>query len=497
MNAWKRRVFAVAASLTILTSCAVSNVAAMAPVPGYNLTGITVDEVRQQAIIQLQNAQAAGRIAPESASQLHTNLQNASSIDQIEKTWTDLEAEAQNAKSEHVSIDHLTTTFSRYLESLRKKGTISSEAYISYSDRIKAIARLKKTFVNKNNNFYDFWNFVDLAIDISSLQERLMRALSDQDPPLETLNQLLLRTDNYLARNDLSARQLTVYKSFEVEPDELRQSKEILWTYLKDKAHSRTQTPWVRQQLYKRLFAIQYQAGKTMPSEADITKAIAEVQRLLDAGAINGNLMADDDVRIRHELELIKKIRTSYPGPNPGIDPVEKELRGEEVRFMSLDLRFLQDWLGRVLRKDGEVAEGREQVLRAVRRIDLAYTSHRITDTDMNSLIDSLNDSIKNASNDADLVASCRALEGRMDMMVSDYSMVPANAELRLKNITAMIARLSGESQAVSNNDRNRIQQFLARTTGGTAAQKYGASIVASAELEMLRGKIKRALKYQ
>ena len=497
MIAWKRRVFSVAASLTILTSSAVLNAVALAPVPGYNLTGITLDEVRQQATIQLQNAQAAERITPEAASQFRTNLQNASSLDQIEKTWTDLEAVAQDARAKHVSIDHLITTFSRYLESLHKKGIVPAEAYGFYTDRIKAITRLKKTLVNKNNNFYDFWNFVDLAIDISSLQQRFMRALTDQEPPLETLNELLMRTDNYLARNDLSARQLTVYKSFEVEPEELRQSKEILWTYLKDRAHSRLQTPYVKQQLYKRLFAIQYQAGKTLPSEADLSKAIAEVQRLLDSGASNGNLMADDDVRIQHELELIKKIQASYPGPNPGIDPVEKELRGEEVRFISLDLRFLQDWLGRVLRKDGDVAEGREQVLRAVRRIDLAYFSHRITDNDMASLLDSLNDSIKNAANDADLVASCRALEGRMDMMVSDYSMVPANTELRMKNIAAMITRLNGDAQAVSNNDRTRIQQFLARTAGGTAAQRYGASIVASAELELLRSKVKRALKYQ
>src|SRR6202022_679288 len=106
---------------------------------GYNLQGITLDEVRQQATIQLQNAQAAGRITPEAAAQFRASLENPSSLAHVEKTWADLEAVAQDARAKHVSIDHLVTTFSRYLESLRKKGIVPTEAYGFYTDRIKAI----------------------------------------------------------------------------------------------------------------------------------------------------------------------------------------------------------------------------------------------------------------------------------------------------------------------------------------------------------------------
>src|SRR5262249_8301023 len=153
-------------------------------------------------------------------------------------------------------------------------------------------------------------------------------------------------TDNYIADNDVSARMVTTYKSFEVEPDNLQNAKNVFYTTVKDKVFSRNQTPEVHDQLVKRLKDLHYEASNPVnqfPTEQDLDKAIVEVKRLLDSGAVNGHLNAWDDARIEHELELVKKVKAAYPGPNPGIDPIEKELRMEEVRYMSQDLRFMQD----------------------------------------------------------------------------------------------------------------------------------------------------------
>src|SRR5262249_19338514 len=151
--------------------------------------------------------------------------------------------------------------------------------------------------------------------------------------------------------------------------------RQEMYQILKDKAHSRLATPEVKEQLYKRLLATNYESCSTLPPEADLDKAIVEVQRLLDSGARNGNLSADDGVRLQHELNMVKEFKKAYPGPNPGVDLVERELRKEEVRFMSCDLRMMQDWLGRVLRNDGDTQKGHEQMLRLIRRMDIAMFS--------------------------------------------------------------------------------------------------------------------------
>jgi hypothetical protein len=454
---------------------------------------ISMEEVRDVARVELRNAAAAGRLTPEQTQKFSAELDSASSLGGVEHTWAELESQAQRAKEMHPSLDHLLTTFSNKLSSWQKQNVVTADQLVWYRDRIKGIQRIKKQ-LTATDHFFDFWEYATLAIDLSSLNEKINRALAGHEPPLETLNERVMRTDNYIARNELCARMLTVYKSFEVEPDSVRDARERLWGVLKDRANSRMQTPFVKASLYEKLSHIQYESCKILPLESEIDKAIVEVQRLLDSGAQNGNLGAFDDVRLQHELELVKQLKKAYPGPNPGIDPVERELRFEEMRFASEDLRFLQDWLGRVLRSDGESVEAREQFFRVVRRIDLAYYSHRITDKDVTSLFQQLNDALHTATEDNAFMAKCVEIEGRMDMMVSDYSMEPAKAGARLKSISASISKMTnGRDQAAG--EKDRIQQILAGYDSMSVANKYGTSIVAAAEAEMLRNRVRALLR--
>jgi hypothetical protein len=339
-----------------------------------------------------------------------------------------------------------------------------------------------------------FWDWAALAVDISSVNERLTRGLEQSNPELENFDDLVLRTDNYMARNDVAARGVNTYKSFEVEPEELQASKHAMFSTLTDRAHSRLETPEVKNQLTRRLKTIHYEASRQLPSERDLDVSINEVQRLINAGVKNGHLGALDEVRIQHELELVKQMKRAYPGPTPGIDPIEKELRMEEVRFMSMDLRFLHDWLGRLLRKDGETLVAREQVLRVLRRTDLAYFSHRITHADAVSLVHQLNDAIRTSRNDNELARSANALQGKLDMMVSDFAMTAANTQLRQVNVGQDLGRLRFDrDDAVRDFDHaSRLAETEQRMPEG--AEKYGNSIVAATELETIREKIQPLL---
>ena len=469
---------------------------AVSPSPNAtNYAPISVEEVRTAAAKQLNNAIAAGRISKEDADKFSESLKNAYSLSSVEEVWAELEAKAQEAKAKHPSIDHLMTTFTNKLDNLQKTKQIMSSAADPYKERLKAIHRLRKQFYN-NDKFYDFWEFIVLAIDLSSLNDKLERALTYNRIDIEKLNDLILRTDNYIARNSVCARSLATYKSFEIEPDHLRQVRQELYKVLQDKAHSRLATPQVKEQLFKRLLSTHYEGCSSLPSEKDLDKAIAEVTRLLESGARNGNLGAIDGLRIQHELELIIKLKTAYPGPTPGVDLVERELRKEEVRYMAIDLRMLQDWLGRVLRKDGETEEGREQVQRLIRRLSIADFSHRINDKDVDVIIADIDTAIKNSTTDAQLAANCKDIEGKLDMMVSDFSMIPANTSARASNISAMIGRLKLDQSSASA-DKDRIVRMLNGLDTEQTAKKYGISFVAASELEMVRNKVLGMLKTQ
>ena len=483
-------------AMTITVSSFTMAQAAMEP-GGTTYVPTSAQDVEHEARIALDNACAAGRLDSKAAANFSQRLASASSLSDVEKTWGELEAAAQVAKADHVSLEHLISQFLSHLGDLEKKGIITPAMGGNfYRDRIAGIQRIKKQ-VTAKDHFFDFWEFVMLAIDLSSVQDRLTRALAESHPDLETLDDLILRTDNYLLRNDVAARMLTTYKSFEVEPDNLLASKADFYSILRDKANSRVATPEVKRQLFERLKAIQYEAAKSMPTEQEVSTGITEVQRLLNSGARNGNLNAFDDVRMQHELELIKELKQAYPGPNPGIDPIERELRMEEVRFMSLDLRFLQDWLGRVLRKDGEVIEAREQVLRAVRRIDLALFSHRIRKEEALGLLSDISNAMRDSRSETELATRCRALEAKMDMMISDFSMVPAKNALRAAYISQLLDQLRIEHDAVAS-DLQRIQGMVASVKDmPEGSQKYGASIVAAYELERLRNQVRSLLKMQ
>jgi hypothetical protein len=496
----KGRTLSIAAALLLSVSgvTVMQNAGAITPAlpSATSYTPISVEDVRAEANFRLKNARAAGRLTPEQADKFQANLNGATSLTEVEQTWAQLEATAQQARDKHVSIDNLTQRMSAYISSLVKQGVLSPDGAKTYRSRLDGTMRLKKQFAAKDN-FYDFWEFVVLAIDVSSAKERLMRALMTYEPPLESFDELVLRSDNYLANNEVQARQVSVYKSFEVEPDNVRDIRDSIFNVLKDRSHSRTvQTAEVKSQLKSRLFKGQYAAGNTLPSEQDLDKAIAEVQRLLDSGARNGNLKAIDDVRLQHELELVKQLKQAYPGPNPGIDPIERELRAEEVRYMALDLRFLQDWLGRVLRKDGEVAEGRERVLRALRRIDLANQTGRITREDTRSLMEDINTALGNSKTDDELIARVRNIDGRMDMMIADFSMVPAKTDLKLQAVNSTLNNLRLDRSSAES-DKNRIEQLALTAKSQNAADKYGVNMVASSELDILRQRVNALLKTQ
>lgn len=469
--------------------------AAVSPPPGStNYVPISVEEIKTEAKKDLSHAKAAGRLSTEEADKLGAALDSAYSVSAVEETWGDLLSKAQVAKAKHPSIDHLVTTWSNQLDQLVKNKTILLSATDRYKERLKAIYRLKKQFYN-NDHFYDFWEYLVLAIDLSSLNDRLERALVHHRITVEKLNDLILRSDNYIARNQVCARSLTTYKSFEIEPDHLQQVEQDMWTILKDKANSRLATPEVKEQLFKRLLATHYEGCSTLPPEADLDKAIVEVQRLLDSGARNGNLSADDGVRLQHELNLVKEFKKAYPGPNPGVDLVERELRKEEVRFMALDLRMMQDWLGRVLRNDGETQKGREQTLRLIRRLDLAMFSHRITADDVNKILASLDDAIKTTKGD-ELADRVLDLEGQLDMMVSDFSMQPADTAARLSDISSLISKLKVDQSSAAA-DKDRIQRLVSNLDAQDTPKRYGISVVAASELEMVRNKVYPMLKAQ
>lgn len=458
-------------------------------------TPISAEELRALARVELTNAASAGRLNKDEETKFSTALDSASSVSDVERTWADFLTAAQQAKIKHDSIDNLQNTFTNFVTKQEKAGIVAPEAMVIYRDRLKSITRLKKQF-RSNDNFYDFWEYVVLSLDLSSLEERLYRALAKTQPPVEGLNELVLRTDFYLLRNEVSARGLAVYKSFEVEPEDLLDARNRFQRILLDKATSNLKTPKVREMLYTRLMSLHYEPYRQFPNEVDIDKAIIEVERLLDSGARNGNLLANDDVRVRHELDLIKEIKKAYPGTKPGIDPVEKELRLEEIRYMSMDLRWLQNWLGRVLRKDGDNSESREQLARLMHRIVLSYYSHRITKRDVDRLLAELDVALRTISDDKSLGAKYREMQGEMDMMVADWSMSPAQITPRLNDINRMIASLHRDQSTVSR-ERDRIQQYLNGFEQLPAPQKFGVSIVAATELEMLRKKVDELLRQQ
>jgi hypothetical protein len=459
---------------------------------------ITAQEVKDDATTVFTNAKEAGRLQAADVQRFQTQLNAAYTLPDVESAWANVEATAQVAKNRHVSLDSLLQEFQTRLNTLQAKGIVPPEGWKFYSDRLMGIRRIQKQLKTADkNHVWLFWDWASLAIDLSSVQERLTRALDPTNPELETFDDLILRTDNYMQRNDVAARGLTTYKSFEVEPEELQSAKHTMYTVLLDRAHSRLETPEVKRQLIARLKTIHYEAARVLPAETDIDKAIVEVQRLLDAGARNGHLSALDNVRIHHELELIKRLKTAYPGPNAGIDPIEKELRMEEVRFMSLDLRFLQDWLGRLLRADGETLVAREQVLRTLRRTDLALFSHRITHKDALGIIQQINTVIRDAKNDTQIAVGAEALEGKLDMMISDFSMQPADVSLRVAAVAQDVARLrDGRDDATRDFEHaQRLAEVVRSMPEGP--QKYGQSIVAATELEMIRHKLEPVLQRQ
>jgi hypothetical protein len=497
MIARKRRMGSMIGFLALsITISGFVNAAAYSPTPGStNYVPISVDDVKAAARTDLANAKAAGRLSAEEADKIGAALDSAYSISGLEETWGDLLAKAQVAKSKHPSIDHLVTTWTNRLDKLVKDKTILPTAVGPYKERLKAIDRNKKMFFN-NDHFYDFWEYIVLAIDLSSLNDKLERALVAHRISIEKLNELVLRIDNYIARNQVCARGLTTFKSFEIEPDQLQQVEQNMYTVLNDKAHSKLSTPEVREQLFRRLLSSGYEACSTLPAEADLDKAIVEVQRLLDSGARNGNLGAADGARIQHELNLVKELKKAYPGPNPGVDLVERELRKQEVRFMACDLRMMQDWLGRVLRSDGGTMVGREQVLRLVRRLGLSAFSHRITEQDVNAILSGLDEAIKTSSGEADLVAKLNKLEGQLDMMVSDFSLQPADTTGRLSNISSLIGQLKIDQSSAAA-DKDRIARVISGLESMEAAKKYGMSVVAASELEMVRQKVNPMIKAQ
>lgn len=471
--------------------------AAYSPAPGStNYVPISVDDLKAEAKMDLGNAKAAGRLSTEEADKIGQDLDGAYSISAVEEAWADLLSKAQVAKAKHPSIDNLVTNWTNQLDQLVRNKTILPTAAAPYKERLKAIYRIKKMFYN-NDHFYDFWEYLVLAIDLSSLNDKLERALVHNRITIEKLNDLILRSDNYIARNQVCARGLTTFKSFEIEPDHLQQVRQELYTVLKDKAHSRLATPEVKEQLYKRLLATHYEGCSTLPTESDLDKGIVEVQRLLDGGARNGNLSADDGVRLQHELNMVKEFKKAYPGPNPGVDLVERELRKEEVRFMSMDIRMMQDWLGRVLRQDGDTSQSREAMLRLVRRLDIAMFSHRIVEADVQTLLASLDDAIKTSTDENDLTNKIEKLESQLDMMVSDFSMQPADTAARVSNISSLISQLKADQSSASA-DKDRIQRtLLSNLDSLDTAKKYGISVVAASELEMVRKKVYPMLKAQ
>ncbi|MFA6208032.1 MAG: hypothetical protein WCT03_19090 [Candidatus Obscuribacterales bacterium] len=455
-------------------------------------TPINIEEVRSAAKSELRNARAAGRLTAEETKKMHDSLTDANSLEAIESTWAQMEARAQEVKSNHLSIDHLIKQFSLDIDKLVKDKTLTVADAKFYRDRIDGMKRLQKQFT-ANGHRLDFWQFNVLAIDLSSVQERLTRALVRQGLSNESIDDLILRSDLYMARNAVCARQLNTYKSYIVEPELLLRAKNELYSALKDRAHSKVTTPEVRAHLQKRLMATHYEAGRIQPSQEEIDYAISEVQRLIDGGIKNGNLGHTDATRLQQELELVKAINKSYPGPNPGVDPFEKELRFEEVRFMASDIRFLQDWLARLLRKDGDTDQSREQILTIVRRADLAFFTHRIAEADVVAILNLVSQALR-TEDKVERLAMLKEGQGKLDMMIADYSWKPVDVAVRVEELNKMIAKLKN-AQGEASAERDRIEAILRTLPQSSSPEKVGANIVAGSELELLRSKVASLLK--
>lgn len=466
-----------------------------APEPGVSpYAPIDIEQVRTLAKTELQNARAAGRLSKDEDLKFQQELDNATSLSQVESLWAELEAKAQEAKSNHLSIDHLLKNFSYKLDNLEKKGLLSVADAKFYRDRVTGIYRLKKTFT-ANGKRLDFWQFIVLALDLSNVEERLTRAMWDINSNTESFDDLVLRSDMYLARNEVCARQLGTFKSYIREPAQLVAAKNQMIAVLRDKANSRIQTPQVRQELTDRLIkATHYEADKQLPSEENIDYAIKEVQRLIDSGIKNGNIGHSDATKLQQELELVKQLQVAYPSNLPGIDPFERELRLEELRFMAVDLRYMQDWLARLLRKDGDADESREQLLAAIRRTNLAYFTHRISREDASSILALAYDAFR-TKDSAKQLNICNEIQGKLSMMIADYSWKPVDVQPRLAELGQLISKLN-QSDSVSS-EKNRIEGMLRSLPQNTNTEKIGANIVAGAELEILRNKVRALLKAQ
>ncbi|CAN5311801.1 hypothetical protein BH11CYA1_BH11CYA1_50440 [soil metagenome] len=455
-------------------------------------TPINIEEVRNAAKTELRNARSAGRLTAEETKKMHESLTDANNLEAIESTWAKMEARAQEVKSNHLSIDHLLKQFSTDIDKLVKDKTLTDADAKFYRDRIDGIKRLQKQFT-ANGHRLDFWQFNVLALDLSSVQERLTRSLARTGTSIESIDDLILRSDLYMARNAVCARQLNTYKSYIVEPELLLRAKNELYSVLRDRANSKISTPEVKAHLQKKLMATHYEAGKIQPSQEEIDYAISEVQRLIDGGIKNGNLGHTDATRLQQELELVKAINKSYPGANPGVGPFDKELRYEEVRFMASDIRFLQDWLARLLRKDGDTDQSREQILTIVRRADLAFFTHRIAEADVVAILNLVSQAMR-TENKVERLAILKEGQGKLDMMIADYSWKPVDVAVRVEELNKMIAKLKN-AQGEASAERDRIEAILRTLPQSSSPEKVGANIVAGSELELLRSKVSSLLK--
>lgn len=466
-----------------------------APEPGVSpYAPIDIEQVRTLAKQELQNARAAGRLSKDDDLKFQQELDNATSLSAVEQLWASLEAKAQEAKSNHLSIDHLLKQFTNKLDNLENKKILTAQDLKFYRDRVAGIQRLKKEFTTGGKRL-DFWQFTVLALDLSNVEERLTRAMWDINPNGESFDDLVLRSDMYLARNEVCARQLTTFKSYVREPFQLVNAKNQMIAVLRDKANSRIQTPQVRQELTDRLIkSTHYEADKQLPSEETIDYAIKEVQRLIDSGIKNGNIGHSDATKLQQELELVKELKNAYPGQLSGVDPFERELRLEELRFMAVDLRFMQDWLARLLRQDGDADESREQLLAALRRTNLAYFTHRISREDVGAILALVYEAFR-TKEQAKQLAFCNEIQGKLSMMIADYSWKPVDVTPRLAELGSLISKLN-QSDTVSS-EKNRIEGMYKNLPQTSNTEKIGANIVAGAELEILRNKVKALLKAQ
>jgi hypothetical protein len=81
-------------------------------------------------------------------------------------------------------------------------------------------------------------------------------------------------------------------------------------------------------------------------------------------------------------------------------------------------------------------------------------------------------------------------------MMISDFSLQPAETAGRLSNLSSMISNLKNDQSAASA-DKDRIQRVVSGLDSLDAPKKYGMSVVAAAELEMVRKRVNPMLRSQ